>query len=543
MDKRASFFTHIFIMKWISALFLIASCSAQVPTFGQGIEEYQLRSLREKDASFAYHPSPVDWRDMPMYQILTDRFDNGDVKNDNIRGWLGVGDWRKAQGGDWRGITNRLDYIKQLGFRTIWISPVHRNITFDSVYKPYHAYHPTDFYTVEPQFGNLLDLQTLVKEAHARGIAVVIDVVVNHMADLASLANGKNTTWNAKGNGSLKWNHTGVTHAAPFNDLTLFNNNGPAYVMQPDGNPYGDPDPNSFENEMKGEFIGGLDDFNYDKLTTAKMISDAFQKLIDATDCDGLRVDAVKHVSHEFLAAIFQPVRKHAESLGKKNFIVFGEAFEGRADILASFINDKEMTSMMDFPLHFAIEEVFGKGAATAKLKENTDDLAKQYPAGAMSQLVRFIDTHDTDRILGMASGNEQRLTAALTFLLLSDGVPCVYYGTEQKFTGKLKGDQQRETMWASKGAPDAGPAQGENFSSNMITQEITRLLKMREENEVFRRGTSQCIFSDANAPGAYIFERKLGAQTATISINTSNQSLNLGDRKLRPFACDIQVK
>ena len=94
--------------------------------------------------TFRHTPSPADWRDAPIYQIMTDRFEDGDPSNNGLRGWFGAGDRKMAQGGDWRGITRQLDYLRQLGVKTIWISCVHRNHSFDEKWKPYHAYHPTD---------------------------------------------------------------------------------------------------------------------------------------------------------------------------------------------------------------------------------------------------------------------------------------------------------------------------------------------------------------------------------------------------------------
>jgi alpha-amylase len=500
----------------------IATAHAGSPGWEPAAKEHLLRPITDDDPDFRYTPSPGDWRDAPIYQIMTDRFEDGDPSNNQLRGWFGAGDRRKAQGGDWRGITRRLDYLRQLGVKTIWISCVHRNHTFDETWKPYHAYHPTDLFSVEPQFGTLGDLRTLVREAHRRGIYVAIDVVVNHLANLASLASEKNTTWHPAGGGPLVWDRK-LCHAPPFNRLDWFHNHGPAYVTTADGDPYGDPDPESNQNEMRGEFIGGLDDLNYDIPEVADAMALALTLLVDATDCDAMRVDAVKHVSHSYLASVFSRVRAHAARRGKTNFLVFGEAFEGNPQTIASFINGREMNSMMNFPVHFAVGEVFGKGAPTKRLAE---PLAHQslYTEEFRDQMVLFLDTHDVARLAGLCEDDEL-MNSALLFLFTAGQVPCLYYGTEQGFDGPRENDAQRETMFDGEGEVDQGPAEGDNFDTEHPRYLfIEELLRLRKEHAVLRHGRFEERWVNPDGPGAFAYTRSLPDAEALVAFNTSDQ-------------------
>jgi pullulanase/glycogen debranching enzyme len=122
-----------------------------------------------------------DWRDEVIYQVLVDRFANGDVNNDyNIQ----PGALARYQGGDWKGIQDRLGYIQALGVTTVWISPVVRNVETDADVDAYHGYWAQDLTKVNPHYGDLAALRSLVAAAHDRGMKVVLDIVVNHMGQV-----------------------------------------------------------------------------------------------------------------------------------------------------------------------------------------------------------------------------------------------------------------------------------------------------------------------------------------------------------------------
>ena len=118
-----------------------------------------------------------NWQDQNIYQIVTDRFFNGDVANDNADGNFNAAAAQGVHGGDFKGIEQKLDYIEALGATAIWISPVVLNANGD-----YHGYAASDFYKVAPHFGSLDDLKHLINAAHAKGLLVIDDIVVNHGA-------------------------------------------------------------------------------------------------------------------------------------------------------------------------------------------------------------------------------------------------------------------------------------------------------------------------------------------------------------------------
>jgi alpha-amylase len=159
-------------MRWLKGV-LAAALAVSSPAL--------LGSCVTVDTEMDHRTQVVDWRDEVIYQIVVDRFEDGDPNNNyNV-------DYRRPSsyhGGDWQGIINRLDYIETLGVTALWISPVVRNVEEDAGFASYHGYWTQDFLNVNLHFGDLAKLQELVRACHARGIKVILDVVTNHVGQL-----------------------------------------------------------------------------------------------------------------------------------------------------------------------------------------------------------------------------------------------------------------------------------------------------------------------------------------------------------------------
>src|SRR5258705_3067271 len=211
--------------------------------------------------------SPADWRDLVLYQIVTDRFANGNTSNDAVEGNYAPSSGTQIHGGDFAGVQSKLDYLQQLGVDGIWISPVVLNANAE-----YHGYAARDFYTIAPHFGSLADLQSLVGACHARGMVVVMDVVVNHMGDLIDSGNPNYPNYQYPTPYTLRWRGT-KHHAGFFDDLTKFHAYGQI------GN-FVDPE------QILGE-LSGLDDLKTEDPAVRAQLINACNWLIDQTDCDG----------------------------------------------------------------------------------------------------------------------------------------------------------------------------------------------------------------------------------------------------------------
>lgn len=502
--------------------------------FGASDTTYGLRSRVAENGAFTYFPSPADWRDVNIYQLFTDRFADGDSANNNLKPSWDVGNRSFPQnrnfhhGGDWKGLKNNLDYLSGMGVKAIWMSGVQMNDQGkDTNYTPYHMYHPTDFFRVDPVMGTFQDLKDLIDACHQRGIYVILDVVVNHMADKNGVDN--DTGYYANGGSNFRWWNNSNQHAAPFNDLQWFHNNGTINCW--------DCSPENLLGQFKG-----TDDLKTENATVQGWMDEAFKNLIDATDCDGFRVDAIKHVEYNWIKQWADNMRKHAASRGKSDFILFGEYFSYDNGALASYCKDSgySFNSALFFPLSQNIKNVFVDNGGPSQLTQQLNQKS-QYGEGG-DRLVAFIDNHDLNRIALMNGGDNGndvwKLKPALSFLYLATPVPCLYYGTEHAFdqgghyNGSNKttdnpddGDWQRECMFDRGFQP--GPAQGNKLAATSapLYQHIKALNQARTDHKSLTRGS----FTERWSDGAYAFSRVYDSEESLVAINLQdgNKSIN----------------
>src|ERR1051326_4536788 len=154
------------------------------------------------------------WQAQSIYQIITDRFYNGDTSNDNAEGNYNPSgtSGTSVHGGDFKGIEQKLDYIKALGATAIWISPVIKNANGE-----FHGYAGRDFYSVAPHWGSLADLQHMIQTAHSKGILVVNDIVCNHGGDLTKTDTGGTSYVGPPGYANIVYRSASKQFASPFN--------------------------------------------------------------------------------------------------------------------------------------------------------------------------------------------------------------------------------------------------------------------------------------------------------------------------------------
>jgi glycosidase len=507
----------------------------------------------------AYFPSPQDWRDINIYQLFTDRFADGDSANNTSKAmgidrtnWFVSNSGRSFphnrnfhHGGDWKGLLQNLDYLTGMGVNAVWISGVQMNAQGrDGRYTPYHQYHPTDFFNVDPAQGTFQELKDLIDACHARGIYVILDVVINHTADLTGLSNvNDDRQYWANGGPNFGW-WDSRRHPYPFNELRWFHNNGTINNWD------------AFPETLRGQFRG-TDDLATDSGHVTYWITEAFKNLIDATDCDGFRVDAIKHVEYNWVKKWADDIRKHAASKGKNDFILFGELFVYDNNALASYCREVgySFNSALFFPMSQTIKGVFIDGAGTGQLTQQLSNKA-QYGEGE-NRLVTFIDNHDVNRISlenGGDTGNDiWKLRPALSFLYLATPVPCLYYGTEHAFNqGNHRNgtnasqdgyegqpfddaDWQRETMFDRGFQP--GPAQGNKLAETNapLYQHIKALNAARKAHPALTRGSFTERWQSGSA-GPYAFTRVLQDQEALVAFNTGdNQSATINPQVNKP--------
>ena len=295
-----------------------------------------------------------------------------------------------------KGIEQKLDYIKALGATAIWISPVVLN-----GHGQFHGYAGRDFYQVAPHWGSLADLQHMIQAAHARGMLVIDDIIVNHGDDLIYSTDSGYDGFQAPPAGyTLKYRSSSLTYAPPFdiynstynsanNALTnLFHNNG------------GIPDYNTAQHVELGE-LSGLDDFRTESAYVRSNMVEIYKYWIGQAGFDGFRIDTVKHVEMGFWQNWCPLVHAYAASIGKPNFFMFGEVYDGSDAKCGSYTGTQSggafaLDSVVDYPLYFKVDSVFASASGNTKqIEDRYGAIAANYDPAAQMRLVTFLDNHD----------------------------------------------------------------------------------------------------------------------------------------------------
>ena len=431
------------------------------------------------------HPSPIDWRDQILYFLLPDRFSDGgedrfgpggpgatplfDRENPaahaaNKADWMSAG--KVFTGGTIRGIESKLPYLVGLGVTALWIGPVWKQ---RADLETYHGYGIQNFLEIDPRFGTRRDLRSLVDAAHARGIYVILDIIYNHTGNnwfYDDAGTPQDTmgyrfappyalgSWRSATGTSIA-NITGIEDGVwpqEFQNGDFYTRAGE--IGQWDPAPWEDPlDP---RNEFRrGDFFD-LKDLRVQEQVPfvpdpqASAVLDALRKVyqywIALSDCDGVRIDTVKHVSFEASRNFCGALREYAESIGKDNFLLLGEVTGGAAmerDYLDVFGRNLDATLDLGGPAQTLI--------GVAKGLEDPDDFFSEFGGrdelGSHREVGRYhvsvLDDHDMvgrtkarfSAGNGIAARYEQ-VAHAVGVQLTTLGIPCIYYGTEQAFDG-----------------------------------------------------------------------------------------------------------
>lgn len=486
-----------------------------------------LASLASVHAQAPAQETADFWRDQNIYQVLTDRFYNGDPGNDNASGSFNPQAPKGVHGGDFRGLEQKLDYIRALGATAIWISPIVLNATGE-----YHGYAGRDFYQIDPHWGTLADLQSLTAAAHARGLLVICDVVTNHGGDLInSSGSGYPNFLSPPSAYTLKLRNSTRAYAAPFHLSAA--NPTLASLFHGQGNiaDYNNPT----QTEL-GE-LSGLDDFRTELPYVQQAMGAIYRHWIEQAGFDGFRIDTVKHVDLAFWRAWTPNVRSGAAAAGKPRFFFFGEVYDGNDGKCGSYTGTRAgqaeflLDSVLDFPLYYRAQNVFARAnAPTGQLEERYGGLSNYAPS-AQNALVTFLDSHDVPRFLNAsnASGNTARLRLALAFLYTSRGIPNLYYGTEQNFSGGAD-PANREDMFA--GVGETGPAVGDNFNQTSAQfLWVAQLNNLRRLHPALRRGEHVNLWANFGAPGLFAYARRLGSEELFVVFNTASVAQTLPPR------------
>ena len=489
-----------------------------------------------------------------VYFMLPDRFNNGDPSNDTggltgDRLVTGFDPTDKAyyQGGDLKGLTEKLDYIQNLGATAIWLGPIYKN-------KPvqggpgqesagYHGYWITDFTDVDPHLGTKEDLKAFVDGAHARGMKVFLDIITNHTADVIQYRECHDPEFEGERVEGCpyrsKADYPFITVGGPegerindgflgdadyqiteenFSRLTNPNFAYTPYVPEGEGDvktPAWLNDPIHYHNRGDTDFMGeaslygdfaGLDDLNTESPVVVEGMIDIFCDWIETYRVDGFRIDTTRHVNAEFWRQFLPAMKECAAGVGIPDFYMFGEVYDPDPAALARFTREDGFDQVLDFGFQSAVFDVVSGRAPTERLAKflMSDAL---YKDGHAKTQPTFLGNHDMGRFSGMLRQanpridyNElyarTRLGHALMFLLR--GVPVIYSGDEQGFVSDGNDQLAREPLFPSQTrlyndnrliGTTATTADANFDEAHPLYTSIADLAQIRRENAHFTHG------------------------------------------------------
>jgi glycosidase len=502
-------------------------------------------------------PSPEDWRDELIYFLLVDRFNNPNQAP------LQPDPCLPYQGGNFEGIRQQLGYLQGLGTGAIWVSPVLMNPQKFPDY--YGGYATQDFLRIEPRFcknpaqalaqPQLADqeFRQLVDEIHAKGMYVILDIVLNHGGDLFNYEGMRDVApW--KGDGpeyNVFWRDGNNVAQGAWTDIAQVANlprDAGVWPQELQRNDYfrrrGDvaqsPDQTRGDfsrlKELVTEYMRPADG----SYPVRDILIRAYQYLIAKFDIDGFRVDTLMYVERDFARSFANAMREFALSIGKKNFFTFGEVwldddeariaeYVGR-DTVSDDVGIIGADATLDFPLRKRLEGVCKGVMAPAELALHMDYrrevqktvLSSHGDVGAY--FVTFAENHDLPYRYA-ASCQPEQVTLAIACLLTLQGVPSVYYGMEQGMSAAGNSrESARECLWRN-------PAVFAQNPQHVNYQAIAQMSALRASNPALRYGRqyfrqltgNNVDFGYSPSPGGVLsYSRVLNDREVVVLANTS---------------------
>lgn len=416
-----------------------------------------------------------------VYFVMVDRFSNGDPSND---GPIDLDDPAAFHGGDLQGVINRLDWLQSVGVKTVWLSPVFA--MRPDKYGPYGAFHgywTWDLNRLDPRFGDEALLAKLSDALHARGMRLVMDLVLNHVGPDAPVVQAKPEWFHKKG-GITDWNDA---------------------------------------DQLVNGDVHGLPDLATEKEDVYRHLLDASLKWVKVARPDGFRLDAVKHLPISFWARFNADILKVT---GPK-FELLGEMLDGDPQVVARVQREGRFSTMFDFPLHFAIIDVFCKGQSAARLAATlTSD--RLYPSPGT--LTTLADNHDLPRLMTQCGNDAGKASQALAFLLTARGVPSIIWGTES----------------GQKGEKDPANRGSMKFGDAPLKAEISKWAALRASSQPLDQGATLVLEASRDVFASlrllddqavlFVFNRSDAAWKAPPLAGTWDELPNVGPRSVKVF-------
>lgn len=410
-------------------------------------------------------------QDAIFYQIFPDRFANGDPTNDppGVAPWGEKPTVHKFQGGDLRGVIEKLNYLADLGITAIYFTPI-----FEAAST--HRYDTTDYFHIDRKLGTLEDFKELLQKAHEHGIKVVLDGVFNHCGrgffafhDLLELE---------EHSGYREWFHV---RRFPLNAYT----------------------PGKAVNYEGWWGYKGLPKFNTDNPAVRKMILDVAKYWIDL-GIDGWRLDVPNEIDDDAFWKEFRQVVKSANT----DAYILGEIWDANP----RWVNDDHFDAVMNYPVRKALISWLNGEIAANGFGRQIQQVLDAYPQAHTHAMYVPLGSHDTERILTVFNHQVEKVKLAMLFQFTYPGAPAIYYGDEIGLTGEKDPDCRKAFPWDEKNW---------NFGLRNFVQ---KLIHLRKENPELRRGTYRALTVDPQE-AVYAYERVYEGERIVVALNGSSEA------------------
>ncbi|MCM1152940.1 MAG: glycoside hydrolase family 13 protein [Muribaculum sp.] len=454
-------------------------------------KKYRLMSRKPQKGAQGFDASDV------LYMIMPDRFADGNPKNNELselrypakvdRKNLNV-----RHGGDLKGLQDHLDYIDSLGVTAVWLNPVLEN---DIKGGSYHGYATTDYYRVDPRFGTNGEYAAVIDSLHGRGIKTVMDMIFNHC--------GVTHPWFDNPPASDWFNFQGDYHQTNYRLSTIT-----------------DPYSSDYDRKLTedGWFVYGMPDLNQRNPHLMKYLIQNSIWWIEEAQIDGIRMDTYPYADYAEMGKWIDAVNAEYPDFQIVGECWFGEAagegfWQSGAPLAKQRGVDTRLQVVMDFPLMIASRELKPFTEKTDPwngLNKIYDHLALDYVYANPNNVLRFLDNHDTERVILEVPENLASWRQAVAMLLTIPGIPQLYYGTELLMAGDRKkgdGNVRRDVPGGFPGDTVNNFVRGGRSPlQNEAYDFIARINQWRKDNPGILKGGMK-HFMPTN--GLYLYERK----------------------------------
>lgn len=427
--------------------------------------------------SFADENILKSWDEEIIYMVMTDRFFDGDPTNnnpENIEGSFDKDHLEAYHGGDFRGIIDKVDYLKDLGITTLWITPIVKNIDTNMMADKndkqfaYHGYWASDFTKIDPHLGSEEDLKELIDVLHANGMKLMVDVVINHSG------------YGTKNIGDFAGMHRQESGAGDIETELA-----------------GLPDFKTEDEEVRDKIINWQVDW-LKKLKTDK-----------GNTIDYFRVDTVKNVDQDTM-------KDFKAALIKENpeFKMIGENFGASIFKDGGYLDPSMLDSLLDFEF-----KELAKDFVSGKISETEKRLVKRNKAiSEEREMGQFLSSHDENGFLKVRLSDDLgKFLVASSLQLTAKGQPVIYYGEEIGQSGKkdnfdkgIYSENRYDFDW-------------DKIENNEILDHYKKMLKIRNAfADVFAKGDRENLYMDDEVS---IFQRSYGDKKVLVGLNTSEEA------------------